>query len=118
MGEPRRDQEETRADRARARGRTAGPPGYVDLLGVRELKQNASRLLERVKAGERLEVTERGRPIALLTPLEDEDEYGRLVEAGEILPDTQDLLVGAALRVGDGARLSDDLAALRDEDWR
>lgn len=85
---------------------------------MRDLKQNASRVLERVKAGERLEVTERGRPVALLTPLENEDDYGRLVEAGEILPGTEDLLAGTALRVGRGARLTDDLAALRDEDWR
>ncbi|MGH7642556.1 MAG: type II toxin-antitoxin system Phd/YefM family antitoxin [Candidatus Dormibacteria bacterium] len=35
-------------------------------IGVRELRQNASRYLELVKAGEQVEVTERGRLIALL----------------------------------------------------
>jgi prevent-host-death family protein len=37
-------------------------------VGVRELRQNISRYLERVKAGETLVVTERGREIALLVP--------------------------------------------------
>ena len=42
---------------------------YVDRIGIRELRQNASRYIERVKAGETLEVTERGRPVAVLAPL-------------------------------------------------
>ncbi|MGH2488568.1 MAG: type II toxin-antitoxin system Phd/YefM family antitoxin, partial [Candidatus Limnocylindria bacterium] len=38
-------------------------------VGVRELRQNLSVYLRRVKRGERLEVTERGRAVALLAPL-------------------------------------------------
>jgi prevent-host-death family protein len=38
-------------------------------VGVRELRQNLSVYLRRVDAGETLEVTERGRPVALLVPL-------------------------------------------------
>jgi len=38
-------------------------------VGVRELRQNLSVYLDRVKAGEALEVTERGHAVALLTPL-------------------------------------------------
>jgi prevent-host-death family protein len=37
-------------------------------VGVRELRQNLSVYLDRVKAGETLEVTERGRPVAELRP--------------------------------------------------
>ncbi len=37
-------------------------------VGVRELRQNLSRHLARVKAGESLLVTERGREVALLVP--------------------------------------------------
>jgi prevent-host-death family protein len=37
-------------------------------VGVRELRQNLSRYLERVKAGEGLIVTERGREVARLIP--------------------------------------------------
>jgi prevent-host-death family protein len=41
------------------------PPARV---GVRELRQNLSVYLDRVKAGETLEVTEHGNPVARLTP--------------------------------------------------
>lgn len=37
-------------------------------VGVRELRQNLSRYLERVKAGEAFVVTERGSEVARLTP--------------------------------------------------
>lgn len=36
-------------------------------VGVRELKNQLSRYLRRVRAGERLVITERGRPIAIVT---------------------------------------------------
>jgi prevent-host-death family protein len=38
-------------------------------VGVRELRQNLSRYLDRVKAGESLVVTEHGREVARLVPL-------------------------------------------------
>jgi antitoxin (DNA-binding transcriptional repressor) of toxin-antitoxin stability system len=38
-------------------------------VGVREMRQNLSVYLDRVKAGETLQVTEFGRVVALLTPL-------------------------------------------------
>lgn len=44
------------------------PPAEPDRIGVRELRQNASVYLARVKAGEALVVTERGEPIATLRP--------------------------------------------------
>lgn len=37
-------------------------------IGVRELRQNASEWLRRVEAGETIEVRNRGRTVALLTP--------------------------------------------------
>lgn len=37
-------------------------------VGVRELRQNLSRYLDRVKSGEGLVVTERGREVARLVP--------------------------------------------------
>lgn len=39
------------------------------LVGVRELRQNLSVHLDRVKAGETLQVTEFGRVVAILAPL-------------------------------------------------
>jgi prevent-host-death family protein len=46
-------------------------------VGVRELRQNLSRFLERVKAGESLVVTERGREVARLIPFAS-DTYAEL----------------------------------------
>ena len=37
-------------------------------VGVRELKNRLSRYIKRVKAGERLIVTERGEPVAVISP--------------------------------------------------
>ena len=42
---------------------------YMDQVGIRELRQNLSVYVRRVKAGETLEVTEQHKPVALLTPL-------------------------------------------------
>lgn len=49
--------------------------------GVRELRQHLSRYLERVKRGERIEVTERGRPVAVLAPLTEADHPLAALEA-------------------------------------
>jgi prevent-host-death family protein len=40
----------------------------VTRIGVRELRQHASRYLDLVKAGETVEVTERGQLVAVLAP--------------------------------------------------
>lgn len=53
-------------------------------VGVRELRQNLSRWLRRVENGESFEVTERGRPVAQLTPLPHDDVISRLVREGRI----------------------------------
>lgn len=41
----------------------------VSRVGIRELRQNLSVYMRRIHRGERFEVTERGRPVALLVPL-------------------------------------------------
>ena len=51
-------------------------------IGVRELRQHASRWLERVAAGESFEVTDRGRPVALLVPIPAENGLGALLASG------------------------------------
>ena len=40
---------------------------HMERVGVRELRQRASSVLRRVAAGETVEVTDRGRPVAVLT---------------------------------------------------
>lgn len=54
---------------------------------MRELRQHASRYLDRVKAGETVEVTERGRLVALLVPPHPAaGPRERLIAAGRLLP--------------------------------
>jgi prevent-host-death family protein len=40
----------------------------MDSVGTYELKGNLSKLLERVERGERITITRRGKPIAVLVP--------------------------------------------------
>ena len=53
-------------------------------VGVRELRQRASDLLRRVDRGETIEITDRGRPVALLTPVPDVGGLESLRAAGEV----------------------------------
>jgi len=53
-------------------------------VGVRELRQRASELLRRVEQGETIEITDRGRPVALLSPLPDGSVLDRLRAAGDV----------------------------------
>lgn len=57
----------------------------MDTVGIRELKAHLSRHLKRVRSGARVVVTERGRSIATITPVETPPEVGwahRLVAEG------------------------------------
>jgi prevent-host-death family protein len=47
--------------------------------GVRDLRDHLSRYLERVRAGEELTVTDRGRPISRLAPVDGPRTFDRLV---------------------------------------
>jgi len=59
----------------------------VTRIGVRELRQHASRYLEKVKAGEVVEVTERGKLVALLvSPTPAVAERDRLIASGRLVP--------------------------------
>lgn len=63
-------------------------------VGIRELKNNLSRYLRRVQAGERVLITDRGRTVAEIRPPEPEGDidqphmatYNRLVREGVIRP--------------------------------
>ena len=64
----------------------------MERIGVRQLQQNAAAAVRRVRRGERIEVTDRGRPVALLSPvsagsiLEALDAAGRITRAeGDLL---------------------------------
>ena len=53
-------------------------------IGVRELRQRASKVLRHVERGETFQVTDRGRPVALITPLPDATPLERLRAEGEV----------------------------------
>lgn len=59
-------------------------------IGIRELRQRASELLRRVQQGETIEVTDRGRPVALLSPIPDVSPLDRLRAAGEVSEPSSD----------------------------
>jgi prevent-host-death family protein len=89
-------------------------------VGVRELRQNLSVYLDRVKAGETLEVTEHGRPVARLTPNPPERQsvYERLVAEGKITPPSGDRRALPMPPDIPGRPLSEVLQEMRDEDDR
>jgi prevent-host-death family protein len=64
----------------------------MERIGVRELRQHASRYLERVARGESLEVTDRGRPVARLVPVT-ADRWADMIASGRVIPaeDPQDV---------------------------
>jgi prevent-host-death family protein len=53
-------------------------------IGIRELRQKASEYLRRVEGGETIEVTDHGRPVALLTPIPEAPPLERLRAAGDV----------------------------------
>lgn len=62
-------------------------------VGVRELRQNLSVYLRDVKRGQHFEVTERGRPVALLCPLpEASSRLARLIAGGRASVPVGDLV--------------------------
>jgi prevent-host-death family protein len=63
----------------------------VDRVGIRELRQHASRVLKRVAAGETIEVTDHGHPIARIVPLR-RGVLDQMVAEGRATESTGDLL--------------------------
>lgn len=55
-------------------------------VGVRELRDNLSRYLEQVRAGEEVVVTDRGRAIARVLPIGGERALDRLIASGVVTP--------------------------------
>jgi prevent-host-death family protein len=86
-------------------------------VGVRELRQNLSVYLRRVKGGQTLDVRERGTRVAVLVPAKGRSSaLERLVEAGRATAARGDLLdLGPPLGRRPSRRASRALARLRDE---
>ncbi len=85
-------------------------------VGIRDLRQNLSVYLRRVEAGETLEVSDRGKAVALLTPLpQSTSVLDRLIAEGRATAAVGDLL-DLGLPAGKVSRsLTDALEADRKE---
>lgn len=102
---------------------SAGRRPKPERVGIRELRQNLSVYVRRVREeGRAYEVTERGEPVARLTPLEDRPMslIEQMIADGRITPATtrwEDLPPPVVLP-GGGPTLSEILQTMRDEDPR
>ena len=84
-------------------------------IGIRELRQHASRYLAAVRAGQTVEITDRGRLVALLVPPPESDLRARLIATRELIPATHDLRDHVPVASPE-ADLSQALADLRAEE--
>lgn len=60
-------------------------------IGIRELRQRASEVLREVERGATFEVTDRGRPVAVLGPVPDLEPLEKLRAAGDVTTATRSL---------------------------
>jgi prevent-host-death family protein len=84
----------------------------MERIGVRELRQHASRYLARVMGGETLEVTDRGRPVARLVPVRN-NAWEDLVAAGKVTLAVEDADVADEAPRDYGVDTSQTLAVMR-----
>jgi prevent-host-death family protein len=84
-------------------------------VGVRELRQNLSKYLRRVEAGESLDVTERGRPVARLVPLVEDGLLARLAREGRLAQVPRGDLAALGLPPPGDASISEALQAGRED---
>jgi prevent-host-death family protein len=75
---------------------------HMDRVGVRELRRDASAILRRVAAGETVEVTTRGRPVAFLVRTAP-GGLARLEQEGQLRRASGDLLGLAPVPIPVGA---------------
>ena len=87
-------------------------------IGVRELRQQASRYLREVERGDAIEITDRGRPVARLVPIPRSSRVDALAATGQLSPSAGDpLAVGPPLEPRPGVPLpSVELAAMRQDE--
>ena len=84
----------------------------MNRIGIRELRQHASRYLAAVRAGETVEITDRGHLVALLVPPPGSDLRARMIAARDLIPATHDLREHVPV-VSPDSDLSQALADLR-----
>jgi prevent-host-death family protein len=87
----------------------------MKVIGVRELRQNASKYLKEVAAGESFEITDRGHPVARLVPTTG-DPWRDLISAGEVVEATRSLRVDDITPGSYPHSASEALKRLRDDE--
>lgn len=92
----------------------------MERIGIRELRENLHRYLERAGQGEAFDVTDRGRPLARLGPLpEGGGRFARLVADGRVTPAHRRLGdLPSARTAADGRSATEVLLAERHADER
>jgi len=86
-------------------------------IGVRELNQQTSRVLARVREGTAFEVTERGEPISRLIPIGSDSALDRLVAEGRATAPAARGAIPVPPVLGDpGVDVAADLSQARDQE--
>jgi prevent-host-death family protein len=90
----------------------------MERIGVRDLNQNTSQVLARVSGGETIEITDRGRLVARLVPVDDDTStLARLVAAGRAAAPSSTGPVPLPPKLGDPTiDTAAEIAAMRDEE--
>ena len=89
----------------------------IEQVGVRELRQNASALLDRVATGVTIQITNHGHPVAQLVPLGGQRQ-GRadLIASGQLQPGRGNVLGVEPVQAPPGSPTTDELLADMRED--
>ena len=92
----------------------------METIGLRELNQNPSRVVARVRAGASIIVTDRGKPVLRMVPeIEHPSTLQRMVSQGTARPPAEQGMPDVIPELADGvASLSDLIIADRDEERR
>lgn len=84
-------------------------------VGIRELRAHLSRYVERVKDGEEIVVTEHGRPVARIVPMNGERKRDRLLREGVLIPARRPKgELPEPIKVAGDVRLSEIVLEMRD----
>ncbi|MPZ87655.1 MAG: type II toxin-antitoxin system prevent-host-death family antitoxin [Nitriliruptorales bacterium] len=90
----------------------------METIGLRELNQNPSKAVARVRAGTSIVVTDRGKPVLRMVPeTEHPGTLQRMISAGEARPPAEQGIPDLVLDLAPGIEsLSDLLVADRDKE--
>ncbi len=89
----------------------------VQRIGIRELRQNASRYLAAVQRGESVEVTDRGELVGVISPVVASDKFrDLLIRTGQLVTASRPFSIPQPIDVNETTTSTDDaLESLREE---